>query len=45
VYLALESNPGQALVLSVVMIGISFGVLLSLRDQWLGGSGASGDSR
>ena len=45
VYLALESNPGQALVLSLVMIGICFGVLLSLRDQWLGGSNASGDSR
>ncbi|MEX1218686.1 MAG: ABC transporter permease [Acidimicrobiales bacterium] len=38
VYLALESNPGQALVLSMLMIGISFVVLLSLRDRWLGGS-------
>jgi molybdate transport system permease protein len=38
VYLALETNPGQALVLSVVMIGISFAVLLGLRDRWLGGS-------
>jgi molybdate transport system permease protein len=36
VYLALESNPGQALGLSVLMIGISFAVLLGLRDQWLG---------
>jgi molybdate transport system permease protein len=45
VYLALESNPGQALVLSVVMISISFGVLLGLRDQWLGGSTAVGDAR
>jgi len=45
VYLALESNPGQALVLSVVMIGISFGVLLSLRDQWLGGSAEAGSYR
>jgi len=36
VYLALESNPGQALVLSVLMIGISFAVLLGLRDRWLG---------
>lgn len=38
VYLALESNPGQALVLSVLMIGVSFVVLLSLRDRWLGTS-------
>jgi len=38
VYLALESNPGQALVLSVVLIAISFAVLLGLRDRWLGGS-------
>lgn len=45
VYLALESNPGQALVLSVVMISISFGVLLGLRDQWLGGSASVGDAR
>lgn len=36
VYLALESDPGQALVLSVLMIGVSFLVLLSLRDRWLG---------
>lgn len=41
VYLALESNPGQALVLSFVMIAISFGVLFSLRDRWLGGSTTS----
>ena len=45
VYLALESNPGQALVLSVVMIAISFGVLLSLRDRWLGGTDSAGDVR
>ena len=45
VYLALESNPGQALVLSVVMIAISFGVLLSLRDRWLGGADSIGTDR
>ena len=39
VYLALESNPGQAIVLSVLMIGVSFVVLLSLRDRWLGSDG------
>ena len=42
VYLALQSNPGQALVLSVVMIGISFAVLIGLRDRWLGPTGESG---
>lgn len=37
VYLALESDTGQALVLSFVLIVISFAVLLGLRDRWLGG--------
>ena len=41
VYLALQSNPGQALVLSVVMIGVSFAVLIGLRDRWLGPTGES----
>lgn len=36
VYLALESNPPQALVLSVVLVAISFIVLITLRDSWLG---------
>jgi len=36
VYLALENDRGQALVLSVLMIAVSFIVLLSLRDRWLG---------
>ena len=36
VYLALESNPPQALVLSVVLVAISFIVLIALRDSWLG---------
>jgi molybdate transport system permease protein len=35
VYRALENNPDQALVLSLVLIGISFAVLLGLRDRWL----------
>jgi molybdate transport system permease protein len=34
-YLALESNPDQALVLSIVMIAVSFAVLIGLRDRWL----------
>jgi len=37
VYLALESDTGQALVLSLVLVAISFGVLVGLRDRWLGG--------
>ena len=37
VYLALESDTGQALVLSLVLIVVSFGVLVALRDRWLGG--------
>jgi molybdate transport system permease protein len=36
-YLALESNPEQALILSLVLIGVSFAVLIGLRDRWLGG--------
>ena len=35
VYRALEVHPDQALVLSVVLIVISFFVLISLRDRWL----------
>ena len=34
-YLALESQPERALLLSLVMIGISFAVLLGLRERWL----------
>jgi len=37
VYLALESNPQQAIMLSLVLIAVSFAVLASLRDRWLGG--------
>ena len=37
VYLALETDTGQAIVLSLVLIVVSFGVLLALRDRWLGG--------
>ena len=37
VYLALQSDTGQALVLSLVLIAISFAVLVALRDRWLGG--------
>jgi molybdate transport system permease protein len=38
-YLALETNPEEALVLSLVLIAVSFAVLVGLRDRWLGGGG------
>lgn len=41
-YLALESNPPEALILSLILIAISFAVLLGLRDRWLGGTGGPG---
>ena len=40
VYLALESDPERAVVLSLVLLGVSVVVLVSLRDRWLTG-GAS----
>jgi molybdate transport system permease protein len=36
-YLALETNPQEALILSLVLIAVSFAVLVGLRDRWLGG--------
>jgi molybdate transport system permease protein len=36
VYLALEVNPEQAIMLSLLLIAISFAVLVGLRDRWLG---------
>jgi molybdate transport system permease protein len=41
-YLALETNPQEALILSLVLIAVSFAVLVGLRDRWLGGTGAPG---
>ncbi len=35
-YLALETDPDEALILSLMMIAISFAVLVGLRDRWLG---------
>jgi len=34
-YLALESDPEAALVLSLVLVTVSFAVLLSMRERWL----------
>jgi len=36
VYLALESDPGAAVALSLVLLAVSVVVLVALRDQWLG---------
>jgi molybdate transport system permease protein len=36
VYLALESRPEAAIVLSLVMLAVSLLVLVALRDRWLG---------
>lgn len=35
-YAALESNPESALVLSLLMITLSFSLLIGLRDRWVG---------
>ena len=36
IYLANETNPDEAIVLSLVLIAVSFGVLVALRDRFLG---------
>ncbi len=36
VYLALESDPDAAIVLSLVLLAVSVAILASLRDRWLG---------
>jgi molybdate transport system permease protein len=36
-YLRLESNPPEAIVLSLLLVAVSFGVLLVLRERWLAG--------
>jgi len=38
VYYALENDPDAAIALSLVLLLVSVGVLVSLRDQWLRGS-------
>ncbi|HYN33287.1 MAG TPA: ABC transporter permease [Ilumatobacteraceae bacterium] len=40
-YLALETDPQEALVISLLMIAVSFSVLIALRDRWLGGARAA----
>ncbi len=41
VYLALETDPDAAIVLSLVLLAVSVLVLVSLRDRWLLGIGAA----
>jgi molybdate transport system permease protein len=36
-YLALETDPDEAIMIALVLIIVSFAVLAGLRDQWLGG--------
>jgi molybdate transport system permease protein len=38
VYLALETNPDAAIMLSLVLLVVSLLVLIGLRDRWLGAS-------
>jgi molybdate transport system permease protein len=38
VFLALETNPDAAIVLSLVLLAVSLAVLIGLRDRWLGAS-------
>jgi molybdate transport system permease protein len=40
VYLSLESNPEEAIVLALVLIVVSFAVLIGLRDRWLARPGS-----
>ncbi len=41
VYLALQRDPEAAIVLSLVLLAVSLGTLLLLRDRWLGRAGAA----
>jgi molybdate transport system permease protein len=38
IYITNEINPEEAIVLSLVLIAVSFGVLVGLRDRFLGGA-------
>ena len=40
-YLALETDPQEALVISLVLISVSFAVLIGLRERWLSGARAA----
>ncbi|TMD17488.1 MAG: molybdate ABC transporter permease subunit [Chloroflexi bacterium] len=36
VYVALETRPEGAIVLSLILLGVSLAILIGLRDRWLG---------
>ena len=38
VYLAMETDPQSAIVLSIVLLAVSIVVLASLRDRWVASS-------
>ncbi|MGV9539924.1 molybdate ABC transporter permease subunit [Nocardia beijingensis] len=38
VYLALETDPEAAIVLSLVLLAVSVAVLVALRERWIGGA-------
>ena len=37
-YLALETDPDEAIMIALILVTISFAVLIGLRDRWLGNS-------
>ena len=37
VYLALETEPEAAIVLSLVLLAVSVAILAALRDRWVSG--------
>lgn len=37
VYLTLDTDPQEAIMIALLMVAVSFGVLVALRDRWLGG--------
>ena len=41
VYLALETDPDRAVVLSLLLLAVSVAVLVGLRDRWLTGGGGA----
>jgi molybdate transport system permease protein len=43
-YLKLESNPEEAIILSLLLVSVSFAVLVALRERWLGGLTRAGQA-
>lgn len=39
IYLQLDTHPEAAIAMSLVLLVVSFGVIVALRDHWLGGLG------